>query len=210
MEIFGRAAAALARRAARTMQLGGAVIFGAVERDQHVIAQPAEGREPAASLQHFEPAGKQRMEALRFHRVQHIPNMVVARNPLHPKQRLAVRATMPVPVRQMPLMGQERRALHEEHRKRRHADIGHEVLNVFPAPLVRQTRTGLPKCRYEVFGRSHTALESDSSPPANCQNAPRFNRSHLLNVAPSVKMRIAGVKRSALTRSRERFTRSTS
>src|SRR5450755_420496 len=191
MEIFGRAAAALARRAARTMQLYRAVIFRAVERDQHVIAQPAEGREPAASLQHFEPAGKQRMEALRFHRVQHIPNMVVARNPLHPKQRLAVRATMPVPVRQMPLMGQERRALREEHRKRRHADIGHEVLNVFPAPLVRQTRTGLPKCRYEVFGRSHTALESDSSPPANCQNAPRFNLSHLLNVAPSVKMRIA-------------------
>src|SRR5271167_659243 len=50
MEIFGRAAAALARRAARTMQLGGAVIFGAVERDQHVIAQPAEGCEPATSL----------------------------------------------------------------------------------------------------------------------------------------------------------------
>src|SRR5271156_5545400 len=66
MEIFGRAAAALARRAARTMQLGGAVIFGAAERDQHVIAQSTEGREPAASLQHFERAGKQRMEALRF------------------------------------------------------------------------------------------------------------------------------------------------
>src|SRR5271156_7091727 len=78
------------RRAARTMQLYRAVIFRAVECDQHVIAQPTEGREPAASLQHFERAGKQRMEALRFHRVQHIPNMVVARNPLHPKQRLAV------------------------------------------------------------------------------------------------------------------------
>ena len=89
------------------MQLGGAVIFGAVERDQHVIAQPAEGCEPATSFQRFDRSGKQRVEAFRRHRVQHIPNMVVARNPLHPKQRLAVRATMPVPVRQMPLMGHD-------------------------------------------------------------------------------------------------------
>src|SRR5271163_1641865 len=71
MEIFGRAAAALARRAARTMQLGGAVIFGAVERDQHVIAQPAEGCEPATSFQRFDRSGKQRVEAFRRHRVQH-------------------------------------------------------------------------------------------------------------------------------------------
>jgi hypothetical protein len=64
---------------------------------------------------------------------------------------------MPVPVRQMPLMRQERRALHEEHRKRRHADIGHEVLDVFPAPLVRQTRTGRPQRRYKVLDRPHMA-----------------------------------------------------
>jgi hypothetical protein len=38
--------------------------------------------------------------------------MIIARNRHHPKQRLAVRATMAVPVRQMSLMGQERRALH--------------------------------------------------------------------------------------------------
>jgi len=48
-------------------------------------------------------------------------------------------------------MGQERRALHGEHRKRRHAGIGHEVLDVFPAPLVRQTRTGRPQRRYKVL-----------------------------------------------------------
>jgi hypothetical protein len=45
----------------------------------------------------------------------------------------------------MPLMGLERRALHEKHRKRRHADIGHRVTSVFPTPLVRHTRTGLPQ-----------------------------------------------------------------
>src|SRR5258707_977196 len=37
MEIFGRAAAALARRAARTVQLRRAVIFRAVECDQHMM-----------------------------------------------------------------------------------------------------------------------------------------------------------------------------
>jgi hypothetical protein len=94
---------------------------------------------------------------------------------------------MPVPVRQMPLMGQERRALHEKHRKRRHADIGHEVLDVFPAPLVRQTRTGRPQRRYKVLDRPHMVLESDSSPPANCPNPPRFNLSHPLNFALSAQ-----------------------
>jgi hypothetical protein len=38
--------------------------------------------------------------------------MIVARNPRHPKQRLAVRATMAVAVCQV--MSQERQALHEK------------------------------------------------------------------------------------------------
>jgi hypothetical protein len=139
-------------RAARTMQLYRAVIFRAVERDQHVIAQPTEEGEPAASLQHFERVGKQRMEALRL-RGPTYPEHGCRSESAPSKQRLAVRATMPVPVRQRPLMGQERRALHGEHRKRRHAGIGHEVLDVFPAPLVRQTRTGRPQRRYKVLDR---------------------------------------------------------
>jgi hypothetical protein len=134
--------------------------------------------EPAASLQHFDRMGKPRMEASRLHRVQHISNMIVARNLRHPKQRLAVRATVAAPVLQVPLMGQERRALHEKRRKRRHADIGHDVMAVFPVPLVRQTRTGGPQPRYQDVDRSHTALESDSSRPEHCPNVPRFNQSH--------------------------------
>src|SRR5271169_864964 len=98
---------------------------------------------------------------------------------------------MPVPVRQMPLMGQERRALHEKHRKRRHADIGHVVTAVFPAPLVRQTRTGLPHCRYEVLDRAHTGLESDSSPFGYGPHPSRFNQSHLTKAALPAEMRIA-------------------
>src|ERR1700746_1763793 len=191
MEIFGRAAAALARRTARTMQLGGAKIFGAVERDQHVMPEPTEGGEPTARLQHLDRVGKSLMEALRWYRRKHISKVVVARNLLHPNQRLAVRATMAVPVRQLPLMGEERRALHEKHRERCHADVGHDVLAVLPTPLVRQTRTGLPQPRYEVLERAHTELESDSPGPANHPNEPRFNLSHPLYITLRAKMRIA-------------------
>ena len=101
---------------------------------------------------------------------------------------------MAVPVRQMSLMGQERRALHEKHRKRRHADIGHNVMAVFPAPLVRQTRTGRPQRRYKVLQRAHMELESDSRPPANRPNQPRFNLSHPLEIMLLAKMRIAALK----------------
>src|SRR6516165_9115012 len=83
-----------------------------------------------------------------------------------------LRVKFPGPTRQ------ERRALHEKHRKRRHADIGHVVTAVFPAPLVRQTRTGLPKCRYEVLDRANTGLESDSSPIGYGPHPSRFNQSH--------------------------------
>src|SRR5260370_950065 len=85
-----------------------------IDSDQHVMPQPMEGCEPAASLQHFDRMGKMPMETFRLHRVQHISNMVVAWNLRHPKQRLAVRATMPVPVCQVPLMGQEQRPLLEK------------------------------------------------------------------------------------------------
>jgi hypothetical protein len=81
-------------RAARTMQLYRAVIFRAVERDQHVIAQPTEEGEPAASLQHFERVGKQRMEALRL-RGPTYPEHGCCSESAPSKQRLAVRATMP-------------------------------------------------------------------------------------------------------------------
>src|SRR6266436_3554004 len=102
-------------------------------------------------------------------------------------------------------MSQERRALHEKHRKRRHADIGHDVTAVVPAPLVRQTRTGRPQPRYKVLDRSHTALESDSLQPAYCRIAPQFNLSHSpLNVALSAKMRIAGGIIHRLTHIRRR------
>jgi len=100
-----------------------------------MMPQPTKSRETAASFQHFERMGKMRIEAFWLHRVQHIPNMAVARNLHHPKQRLAIRATMAVPVREVPLMGQERRALHEKRRKRRHADMAITYWMFFPRRL---------------------------------------------------------------------------
>jgi hypothetical protein len=76
--------------------------------------------QPAGPLGLLTDSGRERVQP-RNHRltVKHAPgclaqvsNMIIARNRHHPKQRLAVRATMAVPVRQMSLMGQERRALH--------------------------------------------------------------------------------------------------
>src|SRR5260370_8229600 len=53
MEIFGRAAAALARRAARTVQLRRAVIFRAVECDQHMMPQPTKSPDTVPNFQPF-------------------------------------------------------------------------------------------------------------------------------------------------------------
>jgi len=179
MEIFDLAAAALARRATRTMKLGRAVIFRAVEGDQHVMAEPAERSEPAAALQQVKRRDQWRMKTFRRNPIQHVPNVIIARDLGHPEQRLAIRSPMPRPLRQVPLMGEKRRALHEEHRKRRHADIRHRVLAVLATASVRQSGAGLTHPRYQALKRPHTQLESAAPRFEHCRNASRFNLSHL-------------------------------
>src|SRR5262249_16842909 len=62
--------------------------------------------------------------------------------------------------------GRERRPLHEERRKcRRHVDIGHDVVAVFPAPLVRQTCTG----------RTRPRLRSSTVPTRRLNHTPRIS-----------------------------------
>src|SRR5258706_4544664 len=143
MKIFDLAAAALAYRATRTMKLGREVISRAVEGDQPVMAEPAKRSEPAAALQQVKRRDQWRMKTFRRNPIQHVPNVIIARDFGHPEQRLAIRSPMPRPLRQMPLMGEKRRALHEEHRKRRHADIRHRVLAALTTAPVRQPRAGL-------------------------------------------------------------------
>lgn len=63
------------------------------------------------------------------------------------------------PVRPLPLVGQKRRALHEKHRKRRQGDVGHGVMAILPAPLIKQTRADRPQRRYQAV---HTELESEA------------------------------------------------
>jgi hypothetical protein len=162
VEIFDFAGAALARRATRAMQLRRAEIFGAVKGDQHVIAEPAERREPAVALKRVKRFDKQRIETLRPHPIEQRPDVVAARDFRHPEQRSAVRPAMPRPLRQVPLMGQEGRALHEEHRERRHADVRHRILAVLATAPVRQARAGVPQSLYQAVDRLHRQLESAS------------------------------------------------
>ena len=57
---------------------------------------------------------------------------------------------------ELPLMRQERRALHEEHRKGRHSDVSHAVGRVDTTALVRN-RSKLPRNdpSRESSGRMH-------------------------------------------------------
>src|SRR5258706_7978769 len=108
------------------------------------MAEPAKRSEPAAALKQVKRRDQWRMKTFRRNPIQHVPNVIIARDFGHPEQRLAIRSPMPRPLRQMPLMGEKRRALHEEHRKRRHADIRHRVLAVLSPAPVPPPRAGLP------------------------------------------------------------------
>jgi hypothetical protein len=84
--------------------------------------------------------------------------VVAAGDRRHPEQRLAVRP--PLPLRQMLLMGQRRRTLHEEHRKRRQPDVGHAITAALPRPLVRQAGATPPQRSQQPVERLHPELES--------------------------------------------------
>jgi hypothetical protein len=112
------------------------VIFGAVQSDQHVAAQLAESFQATGTLQFGHHLGENRMEVVGTDRVQQRPDMIVAGDPVEAEQRLAIRP--PLSLLQTALMRQERRALHEEQRKCRQADVSHRVARVASLPEVRQ------------------------------------------------------------------------
>jgi hypothetical protein len=90
--------------------------------------------------------------------------MVVAGNAGHAQQRLAIGPALPDTLAKLALMRQERRALHEEHRKGRHPNVGHRQTLVQPAPLVRQAAAGLSNQSKQISQNRHRQLESESSP----------------------------------------------
>ena len=92
------------------------LVFRAVQGDQHMIPELAESFQAAGTLQFRHHLGEDRMEMVGIDRVQQRPDMVVTGDPVQAEQRLAVRA--PLSLLQTALVRQERRALHEEQRKR--------------------------------------------------------------------------------------------
>ena len=162
VEIFRPAIRALARRTVRTRKISRAEMFRPVQRDQDTPARLAERFQPTTSIDILEDRRKHTVKMVRRRSVEHCPDMIVARDRRHPQQRVAIRPTPPRPRRQRLLMPQERRALHEENRKRRQPDVRHRVAPVAPRPSVRQTGATLPKRPYVAIKSIHPELESQS------------------------------------------------
>ena len=87
-------------------------------------------------LQFVEHIVEHRMEPAGLNRVKLRADLTVAGDLGHPEQRLAVRAA-PF-LRQMALVFQKGRTLHEENRKRGEPEIRHFILRVGPGPLLGQ------------------------------------------------------------------------
>jgi len=133
------------------------VVFGAIQRDQ---CPPAEARERREHPRRLDRLDEQPIEGRRCGAIQHLADVIVAGEGGDAEQGLAVRA--PLPRRQGPLMGQERRAAHEEQRERRQADVRHRVgaHGQWPFAPVGQTGTDRAQIGNAVFKGTHTASES--------------------------------------------------
>jgi hypothetical protein len=100
----------------RAMDLPRTVILGTVERDQHVPAEAAEHVEafidPSKLINSF---GEYGVQQRRRGRVEQVADVIVGGDFGDAEQAGTVGEAMPFLV--SPLMRQERRALHEKHRK---------------------------------------------------------------------------------------------
>jgi hypothetical protein len=115
------------------------VVFGAIERDQDMLAELPQGREPTMFFQLADDLAKEREELLGRHRIEQGADVVVGRDPRDAEQRLGIRAA--VPFHQVTLVGQKRGALGEEDRERRQAELGHAVAPVGAGAPVGQPRS---------------------------------------------------------------------
>ena len=116
VEILDLVLAALAMGAVRTVDLVGAMEFGAVQRDQHMSIEAAHGIQTAALLKFGHDIGEHRVKHGRFDRVEFRADLAVAGDFAHAEQCLAVRTALAG--LQMALVCQKRRALHEERGER--------------------------------------------------------------------------------------------
>ncbi|HEV7880541.1 hypothetical protein [Bradyrhizobium sp.] len=136
-----------------------------LERDQHASVEAAKHAEAVDALQLIHGFAEQRMQQHRRDRVEHVANMVVTRDFGDAKQTGAVGAAMAF--FELPLMRQERRALHEEHGKGRHSDVAHAVGRVDAAALVREPVQAAAQRPKQGTERTHACQESHSGVLAN-------------------------------------------
>jgi hypothetical protein len=129
---------------------------------QHMLACPAKRGQAVRSLQFRQHRGKHRMQQRRRDWVQHIADMVVARNPSQSEQALAVRPSVALP--QLTLMRQEGRDLHKEHRERGHPDIGDRIDRVHPPALVGERLAALAQAAEKGLEVFHPLVESYPAP----------------------------------------------
>jgi hypothetical protein len=80
--------------------------------------------------------GEHRMQQDRRGRVEHVSDVIVAGDLGDTEQAGAI--GVPMAFLELALVGQEGRALHEEHRERRHAEVAHGIGRVDAAALVRE------------------------------------------------------------------------
>ena len=153
------AVGALARQAVRAAEFLRAEKLRSVQGDQGPSAQPAE-RLPHRRLgqqrfQAFEAGLQQRGIRL----VEKIADVIVGGNAADGEQGLAVGAA--VTFLHRALVGQKRRALHEEHSKRRQTEIGSR--NVAASPLARVGKSGADGLQFEKerWQELHPNPESD-------------------------------------------------
>ena len=113
------------------------MILRAVERDQHAAFEAAEHLQTAVDLAELlDRFGEGGMQQVGGGWVEQVTNVIVTGDFGDAKQAGAVRAA--VALLEMSLMRQERRALHEEHRKRRHTDVAYVIGRVDTSALVRK------------------------------------------------------------------------
>jgi hypothetical protein len=152
------------------------MVLGAVERDQYVATEAAQGGQASVRFERAHGFLERRMEQRRLDRIKHGADVVVARDVDHLEQRMAIRAALAF--EQLALMGEKRRALHEEDREGPHPDVRHGELAVAPAPFVRQAGADAAHGRDERFKQFHAMVESVFSFPRNPPTAYRVNPPH--------------------------------
>ena len=156
MKILHACVRTLASAARWAKQLFGTVIFRAVKSYQRMPSQNIAHSACPAPRKFIQHKKEILFEVLRRHTVKHVSNVVVRWNLLHPKQRLCVVTSRILEERT--LERQKRWRLHEEHGKRRNANISHRITAIGSDSLVVHRRTGLAKAYYIFLQVLHKVI----------------------------------------------------